>query len=110
MLEDEADPAILWPCPRDVLPVNQDRPAVGLLEPGDHPKQRGLARAARPEQSSERALRDFERDVVDRRKLLKALGHALDLDLHLASFLLGPSRVIASNTISDVTASSVAAA
>ena len=41
------------------------RPAVGQLEPADHPQRRGLAAARRPEEREELAGPDVERDAVD---------------------------------------------
>ena len=50
VLEHETDPAVLWPCARDVIAVDQHRAAVGSLEPRDDSQQRRLPRAARAQQ------------------------------------------------------------
>ena len=82
MLEDEADVPPLRRFLRRVLAGDVDPAAVGRLEPGDHPQQRGLAAAARPEQGGQRAVADLERHVVERHELAEALGHRVDDDAH----------------------------
>jgi hypothetical protein len=75
VLEHEADPAALRRKPRGVGAVDLDRPAVGLLEPGDDAQQRRLPRAARAEQRGQRAVRDLERHAVQRDEVPERLGH-----------------------------------
>ena len=50
----------------DVLAVEHDAPAVGLLEASDDAQGRGLAATGGAEQGYEFALSDVEADVVDR--------------------------------------------
>ncbi len=48
--------------------------------------------------------------IVEGGEVTEALGDVLYVDPHFDSFLLAPRRVMPSSTISDMTASSVAAA
>ena len=67
MLEDEADLAIARIALGHVLAREPDRAAIGELEPGDDPQQRGLARAGRPEQRAQNSpCPQIEADVVER--------------------------------------------
>ena len=61
-----------------VLAVDHDAAAVGGLEPGDDAQQRGLARAAGPEQGEELVPADFQRDGIDGGYRSEALGGAFD--------------------------------
>ena len=63
----------------DVLAVEQDAARVRRLEAGQHAQQRGLAAAARPEQSEELAGLDLERQMVDRHHATEAFGHPVDV-------------------------------
>ena len=67
-LEHHAEIALMRVEPRDVGAVDQDAAGGRLLQPGDHPKQRRLPAAGRPEQADEGAVRDGEIDVLDRRE------------------------------------------
>src|SRR5690606_264415 len=49
----------------DVLVVESDRPLGGALEARDHPQDRRLAAARRPQERDELAAADVEVDVVD---------------------------------------------
>jgi hypothetical protein len=109
VLEYEADSAVLGPSRGHVVSVDQHGAGVWYLESSDDPQQRGLARAARPEQCGQRPLPHVERDVVKRGELAEALADRLDVDPH-RECLLGESTVMASSTPSDMTASRVAAA
>ena len=82
VLEDEADVAALRRLLGRVLAGDVDPAAVGRLEPGDHPQQRGLAAAAGAEQGREGAVADLERHVVERDELAEALRHGVDDDAH----------------------------
>ena len=64
MLEHEADAAVLGRELGGVAVGDHDPAPVGLLEPGDHPQERGLPAAARAEQGRQRAVRHVDRDVV----------------------------------------------
>src|SRR5262249_26460987 len=110
VLEHEADAAILRARVGDVLLGDLHDAPVGLLEAGDDPQERRLARAARPEQRGQRALGDLERDAVERDELTELLGDVLYLDPHRASFVREPNIVINSSTAIEITANSVAAA
>src|SRR3954471_9826621 len=108
VLEDEADAAALRGQGRGVLVGDDDAPGVGQLEAGDHAQQRRLARAAGPEQRSERAVLHVEGDVVERAELPELLRHAVNRD-HPWSFR-GLSRVMASNVAMAMTPSRAEAA
>jgi hypothetical protein len=82
VLEHEAHVAPLRGRLRGVLAADVDPAAVWRLEPCDHAQERGLAAAARPEQSGERAVADLERHVVERDELSEALRHGVDHDAH----------------------------
>ena len=82
MLEDEADAALLRRAARDVLVVDEDSALVGGLEPGDDPQQRGLAAAARPEKSGERAPRDLHGHVVESDEVVESLRDTANGDRH----------------------------
>ena len=69
--------------PRDILAVDRDTAGVGLDQPVGEPQQRGLAGAGAADDGEEFALRDVERDIVDRKqppcaappsKLLRNMG------------------------------------
>src|SRR3954470_6442717 len=108
VLEDEADAAALRGQGGGVLVRDDDAPGVGQLEAGDHAQQRRLARAAGPEQRSERAVLHVEGDVVERAELPELLRHAVNRD-HPWSFR-GLSRVMASNVAMAMTPSRAEAA
>ena len=108
VLEDEADVALLRPHPGRVDAVDHDRARVGLLQPGDDPEQRRLARAARPEQRGQRAALDLERDVVEGLEVAEALAHVLDDDGHgYTVSSLGRIRVRATRTSTATKASTI---
>src|SRR3954452_1980268 len=48
----------------DVTPCEQDLAGSGLVGPGQHVEERGLAGAVRPDQAHDRALRHHEVDVA----------------------------------------------
>ena len=73
--------AMSWPSIRIL-------PAVGRLEAGQHPQQRGLAAAGRPQQREELALVDVDADIVDRVDVAELLGDVLDLDERLGARVL----------------------
>lgn len=56
----------------DVLTVEDDGSGRGLEQPGDDVHQGGLPCAVGPEEA-EHALRDFERDTLQRRYLTRSL-------------------------------------
>ena len=63
-LEDETDPPLLHRQPRRVVVAEAEPAAVGGLEPGDDPQQRGLAAARGSKQRDE--LARFDRQVDPR--------------------------------------------
>ena len=65
---------------REVDAVEDDAAGVRQVEPGDHPQQRGLAAAGRPQQGEEFAGLDLEADVVDGEEVAEAAGNVLDLE------------------------------
>src|SRR5829696_5522668 len=83
VLEDEADlPRAGWH-DRLVLPLDEDPPLVGQLEPGDRAQQGRLAGAARSEQRGQRALSDLEVHVAESREVAEPLRDSLYGDAHL---------------------------
>jgi NDP-sugar pyrophosphorylase family protein len=66
----------------DVGAVLFDRARVGVLEPGDNPQERRLARPRWPEQGQERAVGNVERHVVERRKGSEVLGDVANMNAH----------------------------
>ena len=86
-LEDRVDRALVRAQLRDVLVADEDRARGRVLEARDHAQRRRLAAARGPEQGEERAGRDGQVEVVDRRHGREALGQAdqvqvLDLTGH----------------------------
>ena len=57
--------------------VDADLAGGHLLEPGDHPQQRGLAAARGADEDGERAVVDGEVDAVDDLERLEALADAI---------------------------------
>ena len=84
VLEDHADPPVLGLDPHAVAGhgAARDRHAarVGLLEAGDHAQQRGLARAARPEQGHQLARGHAQAGAGDRPSAAERLLDALRVD------------------------------
>ncbi len=64
-LEDHRDVAGAGRKLGDVAAADRDRAVGHLLEAGDHPQQRRLSAAGRPDEDEELAAADLERDVVD---------------------------------------------
>ena len=60
------------------------RAAVGLLEPGDHLEQRGLAGAVRADDADDAAGRQVEVQAVDQQRVAEALAQVLGLDHDVA--------------------------
>ena len=85
MLEHEADAALLRDDVRDVAVADQDAAGVGRLEAGDDAQERRLAAAARAEQRGQRAVRDLDADIVERREVAEALRDVPRLDGHASS-------------------------
>ncbi len=67
--------------------ADADRTAVRLFLAGDHLEQRRLAGAVRADNADDAAGRQLDRQVVDQRAALEALGDAFHLDHHLAEAL-----------------------
>ena len=82
VLKDEAHAAFARRHVGRVLPVEQHRAAVGLLQPRDDAQQRGLARARRPQQRHQFARRDVEVQVVAHGDRAEALGQVADFNAH----------------------------
>ncbi len=81
VLEDDGDVPLVRRHPGDEPAADRDVAGVGDDEAGDHPKQRGLAAAGRPQQRDELALGDAEVHAVDHRDAAKRLRGADDLEI-----------------------------
>ena len=96
VLEHHVDGPLMRQHRRDVAAVEQDAALVRRLETGEHPQQRGLAAAARPQQREELAGPDVERQPVHRAEIAERLGDALDAEQrHVVSRIgrrCGPRR------------------
>ena len=88
VLEDHRDVAVARRELGHVALADEDRPLGDVLEAGDHPHQRRLAAAGRPDEHHELAARDLERDVVGGLHVAGVdLGHVVDDDpAHAVSF------------------------
>ena len=80
-LEDHRDVPVLRVDPRDVVLADDDLAGRDLLQPGDHPKRRGLAAARRADQHHQFAAVDGEVDGVDGDGLAELLGQILEPDI-----------------------------
>src|SRR5215472_4034521 len=76
---------------RKIDAVEEDAAGARLLKSGNEPQQRGLAAAGRTEQREELALKDLERELVDRGELAEALAQGLNTQERL-DIALGPWR------------------
>ena len=65
---------------RDIAPVEQDPPGVGLDQPHHRVKTGGLARAVGTEQADHLAAMNAQRDVVEHRALVVGLGDRAHLE------------------------------
>jgi hypothetical protein len=74
LLEDGVDVASARRKRGDVDPAEVDPARGGLLEPGDHPQDGGLARAGRAEDREQFAVADGQVGAFDRRDLAAAPG------------------------------------
>ncbi|MCY1177578.1 hypothetical protein D9M73_178920 [compost metagenome] len=77
-LEHHADAALLRRQRHQVLPVQQDLPAVHFGQAGDAAQQGGLAAAGRAQQGDEFTLADFAVNVAEDRGLAVAFVQAAD--------------------------------
>src|SRR5690606_24853556 len=82
MLEDEADMTLLYGAERGILIAEEDAAAGRLLETGDQPQQRGLARARRAEQRDQFTGADVERNIMQCRIAIEFLAEVGDADFH----------------------------
>ena len=81
VLEDHRHVAVAGGCPGHVAVADQDPALCCLLEPGDHPKQRRLPAARRPDEHHELAGQHGQVDVADRSGAVRVhLGDALEDD------------------------------
>jgi len=87
VLEHEPHVAALRRRAGGVLAANPHGAGVRLLEPGDHPQQRGLAAPARAEQRGERPVADLERHLVQGDEVAEALRDRVDDDAHVRASL-----------------------
>src|SRR5581483_10787167 len=58
---------------------------------GDRPQQRGLAATRRSKQGEKLALKDIEREMIDRRNPAEALAHGFDAQQRMR-VRIGPRR------------------
>jgi hypothetical protein len=65
---------ILWQIADGEIGRLDDVAGIGLVEPGEHFEQRGLAGAVRPAEADTIAVADLPRDVVDQRAVAEGLG------------------------------------
>ena len=73
----------------DPLAADMDAAAVQLLQPGDHPQQRGLAAARRADENREFFLLDLEVDAVDDLGVAETLDDPVQFNItHLISIRL----------------------
>ena len=82
VLEDGVDVAVERRATRDILAVQLDGALGGQLEAGDHPQDRGLARARRTQQGEELAVEHVEVHAV----------HGCDRSLAVPELLAQPSQ------------------
>jgi hypothetical protein len=82
VLEDEAHVAAARALRSGVLVVDEYRSLVGLLEAGDDPQQRRLARTRRPEQREELPVGHGQADLADRVEPAERFGDGADFDAH----------------------------
>ena len=81
VLEDHRDVAVGRLELRHVDVADRDRPLGDLLEPGDHPQERRLPAARRPDEHHELPVGDRQVDVVDGDDAAgERLRHMLELD------------------------------
>jgi hypothetical protein len=73
VLKDHAEVALLRRLRGDLLVRYDYRAGIGSLEAGDHPQQRRLAAAARPQQHEYLTLGYFEREIFEDGLIPKAL-------------------------------------
>src|SRR5262249_48397280 len=69
-----------------------ERASVGLLLPGDHAEERGLAGPVRADDADETAARQREVEPVDQQPVAVALAQALGLDNEIAGARSGGNR------------------
>ena len=105
VLEDEADASLLGRRVGGVLAREEDLARVGLLEAGDDPQQRRLARAARAEERGEGASVDIDRHVVERMEVPEVLRHVPHLNRHQLTPSFGLSLVMMTRTTTASAAS-----
>ena len=111
VLEDESDTPVARAAGGRVLAGQQHRSGIAVVQAGDNPQQRRLARAGRPEQRHELAGGDLQADVVQRDEAAEALRYAADFDTHSLDST-GPSglSVIAARRSTTVLTISVTSA
>ena len=80
ILEDGVHAPVVRGQERDVLPVEQDPPAVGLFETRDQAKKRRLSASARPEKREELSPLHGKRDIVDCLNVTESLRNILELE------------------------------
>ncbi|MNN47353.1 hypothetical protein D3C81_1617700 [compost metagenome] len=82
VLEHETRASRLHAQPGGIFAIKQDAPLLGLLQPGDGPQQRGLARTGGPKQGEQFAAADIQADTVERCERAEVLAQLLDADIH----------------------------
>ena len=92
MLEDEADAAIPRVTPRGIVTVEQHRPGIRSLEPGNDAQQRRLARTGRAQQRQQLTLIDGEADAIERDERPEPLADPADFNAHVSAIVPQVSR------------------
>ncbi len=67
---------------RRIDAVEDNLARVGVLQPGDDTQQRCLSAARRPEQRNKLAVREIQRDVVQRFERTERLVDVANFDAH----------------------------
>ena len=86
MLKDEPDAPFANLTVRGVFTFEQHGAAIGRLQSGDDPQQRGLAASRRTEQRHELARAHFEAHVAERREAPERLADVPDVNAHQCDF------------------------
>jgi hypothetical protein len=80
--------AVLRQVPDGQIRRPDDRAAVGLVEPREHPEQRGFAGTIRPGQTHALAVGDLPGHVVEQDAFAEGLGEGLELNQTTSEVIL----------------------
>ena len=84
VLKDDAHTALLRRKRGDVTAMEDHAAVIARREPRDHPEDRALAAAARPQEDEQLPIADLERDLIDDRVAVDPLGDLVEDDRHAA--------------------------